>query len=66
MSNELIQALSEIEKERGIPKVALVEAIKSALNTAYKKNFGTSQNVSVEFNEITGEVRVYSQKKVVS
>lgn len=66
MSNELIQALSEIEKERGIPKAALVEAIKSALNTAYKKNFGTSQNVSVEFNEITGEVRVYSQKKVVS
>lgn len=65
MSNDLIQALNEIERERGIPKVALVEAIKSALNTAYKKNFGTSQNVSVEFNEITGAVRVFSQKKVV-
>lgn len=65
MSNELIQALHEIEKERGIPKVALIEAIKAALNTAYKKNFGTTQNVSVEFNDLSGDVKVFSQKKVV-
>ncbi|MEN6327448.1 MAG: transcription termination factor NusA [Syntrophomonas sp.] len=65
MSNDLIQALIDIEKERGIPKMALVEAIKSALNTAYKKNFGTSQNASVEFNEVTGDVKVFSQKKIV-
>jgi len=64
MSHELILALKELEKERGIPKQALIEAIKSALNTAYKKNFGTSQNVSVELNEITGEVQVYAQKRV--
>ncbi|MGI5911191.1 MAG: transcription termination factor NusA [Syntrophomonadaceae bacterium] len=65
MSNDLIEALYEIEKERGIPKEALIEAIKVALNTAYKKNFGTSQSVSVEFNEISGDVKVFSQKKVV-
>ncbi len=65
MANDLIMALNEIEKERGIPKAALIDAIKSALNTAYKKNFGTSQNVSVEFNDITGEVRVFSQKNIV-
>jgi len=65
MSSELIKALHEIEKERGIPQAALVDAIKTALNTAYRKNFGTTQNVSVEFNDITGEVKVYSQKQVV-
>ncbi|MBC7075063.1 MAG: transcription termination/antitermination protein NusA [Syntrophomonadaceae bacterium] len=65
MSYDLIQALSDIEKERGIPKSVLVEAIKSALNTAYKKNFGTAQNVSVEFNEETGEVKVFAKKKVI-
>lgn len=65
MAGELIQALGEIEKERGIPKAALIDAIKSALNTAYKKNFGSAHNVSVELNEITGEVRVYAQKQVV-
>lgn len=66
MSNELIQALNDIERERGIPKQALVEAIKSALNTAYKKNFGVTQNVSVDFDEKSGAVHVYSQKKVVA
>jgi N utilization substance protein A len=64
MSQELIQALKELEKERGIPKEALIDAIKSALNTAYKKNFGTTQSVSVELNEITGKVQVYAQKRV--
>lgn len=64
MSNELMQALIELEKERGIPKAALIDAIRTALNTAYKKNFGTSQNVSVDFNEITGAVSVYAQKRV--
>lgn len=66
MSNELIQALSDIEKERGISQQALIEAIKSALSTAYKKNFGTSQNVSVEINEVTGAVQVYAQKVVAA
>lgn len=65
MSNELMQALIELEKERGIPKAALIDAIRTALNTAYKKNYGTSQNVSVDLNEITGEVQVYAQKRVV-
>ncbi|MDD4775444.1 MAG: transcription termination factor NusA [Syntrophomonas sp.] len=64
MSQELILALRELEKERGIPQKALIEAIKSALNTAYKKNFGTSQNVSVELNQITGEVQVFAQKRI--
>ncbi|MDR1616616.1 MAG: transcription termination factor NusA [Syntrophomonadaceae bacterium] len=66
MSEELIQALVEIEKERAIPKQVLIEAIKLALNTAYKKNFGSAQNVSVEFDDLTGEIQVFSQKQVVS
>ena len=65
MASELIQALGEIEKERGIPKEALIDAIKTALNTAYKKNFGTIQNVTVDLNEQTGVFKVYAPKKVV-
>ena len=37
MSNELIQALIDIEQERGIPKAALIDAIKVALNTPTKR-----------------------------
>lgn len=66
MSSELIQALNEIEKERGIPKQVLVEAIESALKTAYKKNFGSNQNVEVEMVPTTGEFKVFARKQVVS
>ncbi|MGE5454531.1 MAG: transcription termination factor NusA [Methylocystaceae bacterium] len=65
MANELIQALADIEKERGIPKDVLIDAIESALKTAYKKNFGSNQNVTVELNSITGEVIVFARKLVV-
>ncbi|MGE5381156.1 MAG: transcription termination factor NusA [Methylocystaceae bacterium] len=65
MANELIQALTDIEKERGIPKDVLIDAIESALKTAYKKNFGSNQNVTVELNPITGEVTVFARKLVV-
>ena len=64
MSSELMQALNDIEKDRGIPKAALIDAIKSALNTAYKKNFGIAQSVNVNIDELSGEVKVFSQKKV--
>ena len=40
MSNDLVQALNDIEKERGIPKRALVEAIKSALALRIRRILG--------------------------
>lgn len=64
MSGELIQALVELERERGIPKEVLIDAIESALKTAYRKNFGSNQNVEVEMNSETGDVKVYSRKAV--
>ncbi|MGE5543369.1 MAG: transcription termination factor NusA [Bacillota bacterium] len=64
MSGELIQALVELEKERGIPKEVLIDAIESALKTAYKKNFGSVQNVEVQMNSETGDVKVFSRKTV--
>lgn len=64
MSDELIQAIKELEKERGIPKEVLIDAIESALKTAYKKNFGSNQNVEVQMNSETGVVKVFSRKIV--
>ncbi|MGE5397888.1 MAG: transcription termination factor NusA [Chitinophagales bacterium] len=65
MSTELIQALGELEKERGIPKEVLIEAIESALKTAYKKNFGSAQNVEIQMDSLTGAVKVFARKEVV-
>ncbi len=65
MNAEFIDALSTIEKERGINKEILIDAIESALISAYKRNYGTSNNVRVEVNRDTGEVQVFASKTVV-
>lgn len=65
MSRELMEALIQLEKEKGINKDVLVEAIEIALISAYKKNFGSTQNVRISFDKETGDVKVFALKKVV-
>ena len=62
---ELVSAMDELEKERGIKKEYLIESLESALVTAYKKNFDSVDNVRVAINGETGEVHVYSVMEVV-
>lgn len=64
MNGEFLHALDQIAKEKGISKDLLIEAIDVALVSAFKKNFGTSQNVKVSINRETGEVNVYALKTV--
>lgn len=65
MNVDFINALEEIEKEKGITKDIIFDALESALISSYKKNFGSSQNVLVEMNRDTGAVRVFATKDVV-
>ena len=65
MNGEFIEALNQIEKEKGISKDILIDALEAALISAYKRNYGSAQNVKVYINRETGEVRVYSLKDVV-
>lgn len=65
MNAEFMEALKELEKERNIAIDVLIEAIEAALISAYKKNFGSSQNVRVEINRNTGEIRVFNRRNIV-
>ena len=65
-NSELIDTISLIEKEKGINKEVLFEAIESSLISACKKNFGTSQNIRVVMNRENGDVSVFAQKTVVA
>lgn len=65
MRIDFMGALTELEKEKGISKDILIDAIKQALISAYKRNFNSAQNVRVDVDEKTGEVRVYARKDVV-
>ncbi len=62
---EFIQALDDIEKDKGISKDVLLDAIETALVSAYKKDFGSKDNVRVEISAEEGEVKVFSRKEVV-
>ena len=64
-NKELILALDDLEKEKGIKKEYLLESIETALVTAYKRNFDTSENVKIVMDKSTGETYVYSIKEVV-
>jgi N utilization substance protein A len=65
MNTDFIDALSEIEREKGISKDVLIEAIEAALISSYKRNFNTAQNVRVDINRHTGLINVYARKTVV-
>ena len=65
-SSELIIALDELEKEKGIKKEYVLESIEAALVTAYKRNFDVnSDNVKITLNKETGETHVYEELEVV-
>lgn len=65
MKAEFMEALEEIEKEKGISKDAIFDALEAALISGYKKNFGSSQNVEVEIDKETGVVKVFAKKEVL-
>ncbi|MEY8382423.1 transcription termination factor NusA [Christensenellaceae bacterium 44-20] len=65
MNQEFMEALEELEQEKGIDKQTLLDAIKTALISAYKRNFGITQDARVEIDEQTGAIAVYAEKEVV-
>ncbi|MDO5717104.1 MAG: transcription termination factor NusA [Tissierellia bacterium] len=67
MNSEFMQALEEIEKERGVSKEIILDSIRAALVSSYKKNYNATGNVDidVEFSGDTDKVRVLNRKTVV-
>ena len=59
----MIGALDYLEKEKGIKKETVIQALEQALESAYKQNYG-DKNVEVEFNSLTGNIKVYAVKTI--
>ena len=64
-NKELIIAIEQLEEEKGIEKEYLIEAIETALVTAYKRNFDSADNVKVVMDHDTGAAHIYAVKEVV-
>ncbi len=65
MNVDFMEALTDLEREKGIKKSILTEAIENALIAAYKRHFGNNQNARVEIDDETGEIKVFTVKYVV-
>ncbi|MDD3766828.1 MAG: transcription termination factor NusA [Eubacteriales bacterium] len=65
MSEDFLLLLDEFEKEKGISRDVLIEALEVALVSAYKRNYGTNQNVKVKIDKNTGNMGIFIQKTVV-
>jgi len=64
-NKEFIAALDQLEKEKDIKKEVLLEALENSLLAACKNHFGKSDNIHVNINRDTGEVKVYAEREVV-
>lgn len=64
-NSDLIEALNQIEKEKGISKEILLEAIENSLIVACKNHYGKSDNIRVDINRETGVVGVFAEREIV-
>lgn len=60
----MFNLLDEIEEEKGISKDVVLDALESALISAYKKNFGAVEDINVKFSD-DGDIRIFARKEVV-
>lgn len=62
---DLNHVLDQIQKDKGIPRAALVEAIEAAMLSAARKQLGYYGELEAQFNPDIGEVELFQFKTVV-
>ncbi len=65
MNSELIAALDYFEREKGIKREILIEAVSNALLQASKKSVGPARDLRIDINPKTGEIRAMANLTVV-
>jgi N utilization substance protein A len=65
MNGELIAMLEYMERERGIKRDVLIEAVSNALLSASKKSVGASRDLHIDINPKTGAIRALANLIVV-
>ena len=63
--SEIIDALDQLEKEKGISKEVLMEAIEKSVYSACEKDFGKNTEYEVRMDRETGKIQVFANKSVV-
>ena len=65
MNGELMAVLDYLQREKGIDREVLLEAVEQALVQASRKSVGATRDVRVHIDRETGDIRAYAQLEVV-
>ena len=67
MKSDFLLAFNQVCSDRGLPSEVVLEALQTALESAYRRNVGVdaSQNVVAKVDMETGKAQVFIEKQVV-
>ena len=65
MSQELVQAVLAVTKQKGVAPEIIFDSLEVALLQAYRKEVGANQEAYIYFNRETGDYKVLAKKTVV-
>jgi len=65
MNGEFIDALEQLQKEKDIPMASLIQTVEAAMQSAYRKHFGASEEVRLEVDPVARTVRMIARKPIL-
>lgn len=65
MNGEFIEALEQIEREKGIPLSSLIATVEAAMASAYRRHYGEAREIRIDVDRDKGQVKMYSRKALV-
>ena len=65
MNGQFIEALEQIEREKGIPMSSLVATVEAAMASAYRRHHGEAREIRLEIDRENGQVRMFSRRALL-
>jgi N utilization substance protein A len=67
MTNDFIKAFNDVLEDKQLPKEVILEAIESAMASAYRRavNASSAQEVVAKIDSETGDVTIFAEKEIV-
>jgi len=65
MRNDFLTAIKQICDERNLPQAVVLEAVETALVSAYKRDFGSAPNIRAQIDAHSGQASIFAEKQVV-
>jgi N utilization substance protein A len=65
MNGDFIEALEQIEREKGIPMASLIATVEAAMASAYRRHYGDACEIRLDVDREKGEVKMFSRRPLV-